>query len=108
LNEIIARYSTNQDYQPYNLVEEFEKRGLFVKRGEQYTTPMRFGQSIDDYIESFHARNGLSRKRMGVEQANTFDREMRELVCGFSSHGRVELQVRGYVVCGIPQASKTL
>jgi hypothetical protein len=79
LRPIIAQYSTNLDYQPYDLVEELVQRDLFAPAGKLRTTPLAFEQPIDDYIESFHSRNGFSRERMGAEQAAAFDREMRAL-----------------------------
>jgi hypothetical protein len=46
-----------------------------------------FEQSIDDYIESFHSRNGLSRERMSPEQADAFDEEARKFLLGAHSDG---------------------
>ena len=47
------------------MLAEFERHGLFQKVGEKATSPVPFVQSIDDYIESYHARSGFSRERMG-------------------------------------------
>jgi phosphoglycolate phosphatase-like HAD superfamily hydrolase len=80
---IIQRFSTNQEYQPYNLVEELERRRLFQKQGEPKMTPVPFQQSVNSYIESFHARNGFSRHRMTKEAPSVFDEEVRKLVSPF-------------------------
>lgn len=102
LGEIIPRFSTNKDFQPYNLLFELEQRNLFQKRGAATTAPIPFVQSIDDYIESFHSRNGLSRDRMGEETARAFDDEMRNVVSPFQQDGQITLQVKGRIVWGIP------
>lgn len=100
---IISRYSTNQDYQPYDLVEELESRGLFQKRGETQTKFIPWRVSIDEYIEARHSQNGLSRDRMGKERAAAFDAELRRLLLRFCREGKLELQVYAKVVWGIPK-----
>jgi SAM-dependent methyltransferase len=104
LRSLIQRSSTNQKFQPYDTIEELERRGLFTKVGEQRTAPMPFTQPVDDYIESFHARNGFSRERMSQEMADAFDNELRRLLVGFCPDGNVTMQVTARVVWGRPQA----
>jgi hypothetical protein len=60
-----------------------------------------FEQSVDDYIESFHSRNGFSRERMSPEQADAFDEEARKILLGTQSDGVMTMQVVGKVVWGI-------
>ncbi|HZU68699.1 MAG TPA: class I SAM-dependent methyltransferase [Ktedonobacteraceae bacterium] len=103
IGPIISRYSTNRHFQPYDLIEELEKRGLFQKAGEKETAPVLFVQSVDDYIESYHSRNGLSRERMGEENAAAFDREVREVVTPMAKDGMLEFQISGHVIWGLPQ-----
>ena len=107
IGPIIRRYSTNRYFQPYDLVEELEKRSLFQKCGEKETSPVPFIQSIDDYIESFHSRNGLSRERMDEEMAADFDREVREVISLSAKEGMLEFQVTARVIWGIPQQFST-
>ncbi len=103
LRRIIRRYSTNRYFQFYDLIEELEKRNLFQKHGEKETASVPFVQSIDDYIESFHSRNGLSRERMGEEMAAAFDKEVRKVVSPLAKEDMLELQIAGHIVWGIPQ-----
>jgi len=105
LREIIPQYSTNKDFEPYDLIEELEKRGLFQKVGEKTTAPVPFEQSIDDYIESFHSRNGFSRERMTPEQAVAFDQEARRILLKSHADGVMSLQVVGSVIWGLPMGS---
>lgn len=102
---LIRRFSTNRKFQPYDTIEELERRGLFTKAGEQHTAPIPFTQPIDAYIESFHARNGFSRERMSGEMADAFDSEVRTLLAGFCPDGKVTMQVTARVVWGKPQTN---
>ena len=100
--KIIPTYATNQDFVPYNLVEELESRNLFHKNGEKSAKPVSFQQIIEDYVESFHSMNGFSRERMTEEAAHGFDSEVRELVSKYCPEGEMELQSVGKVVWGNP------
>lgn len=100
---ICARYSTNRDYQPYSLLHELTVRGLFEQVGEQRTTPVPWQQSVADYVESFHARNGLSRERMMPQAAAAFDAEMTALVQPFAENGMLAMELRSTVTWGKPK-----
>ena len=102
LSETIGRYSTNRFYQPYDLVKELESRVLFHSLGEVQTAPAPFSQTIEDYVESFHSRNGFSRDRMDAENAAAFDAECDRLVRQFAQGGEITLGVVGLVNWGIP------
>ena len=102
LGRLIPRYSTNRDFQPYDLLEELEKRSLFQKQGERQTAPLPFVQSIESYVESFHSMNGFSRDRMAPEMAAGFDAELTEAVSRFATDGKIELQIIGTVIWGKP------
>jgi len=104
LIKLIKRLTTNRDYQPFDLIKELEVRGLFQLRGEKRTVPVPFVQSLDDYIESFHAMSSLSRDAMGEEAVTDFDNELRSLVSRLSSKEEVELQIIGTVAWGRPQS----
>ncbi len=101
LFSIINHYSTNQDYQPTDLIDELTIRGLFKEQGRQQTAPVTFTQSIEHYLESWHARNGLSRQRMGA-QAAVFDQEIRQLLLEHCPSGQVQTTLTGHVIWGKP------
>jgi SAM-dependent methyltransferase len=88
---IIGVYSTNREYQPYNLVEELERRSLFENLGETRTAAEPWTPTIDEYVELRHSQNGLSRQRMG-ESAAAFDREIRLAIDGLIRDGEIALQ----------------
>lgn len=101
---ICARYSTNREYTPYNVIDELTQRGLYDIVGRQTTASVPFVQSVDHYIESFHARNGLSRARMTAVDAAAFDAEIRTIVEPYATHGQIELQVHATIAWGKPGA----
>jgi len=102
LATLIARFSTNRDYRPYDLATELHRRGLFVEAGRRTTLPVAFKQSIDEYVESFHTRNGFSRQRMTIQAAAAFDRALNELVSGHCVDGTVRGETRAQVIWGTP------
>jgi hypothetical protein len=102
LQQIINRYSTNREYQPYDLIQELTQRGLLRVAGSERTEYGPFTQSIDDYIESIHSRNGFSRDRMTAAAALAFDRAARETLQPDAIKDRVTLHVSGSVVWGTP------
>jgi SAM-dependent methyltransferase len=103
LIELIGRYSTNGVYRPYDIAHELTVRGLFDVAGQQTVIGAPFAQSADDYVESFHSRNGFSRERMGAA-ADAFDRELHELVRAHAPTGVVEAKVTSTVFWGKPRA----
>ncbi|MCP3986136.1 MAG: class I SAM-dependent methyltransferase [bacterium] len=100
LLEAILRYSTNREFRPYALVGELEKRGLFIEEGRQVFGPVPFSQSIDDYVESIHSRNGFSRDRMEPADAAAFDERVVRLTRPFGRRGRIDLRIRVTLVWG--------
>lgn len=99
---LIPRYSTNQAYQPYDLIQELTSRGLFREVGRRTIHGGSSSQPIDDYIESFHTRNGFSRERMPLDQAHRFDDAARSLVGPFAKNGVVSGVTTTSVVWGLP------
>jgi SAM-dependent methyltransferase len=99
---VLSRYSTNRDFRPIVLVDELQARRLFDMQGEARTEPVTFTQPVEDYVESFHARNGFSRQRMTPDNADAFDRAARDVVAAHCPDGVVRLQIRGHIVWGRP------
>lgn len=100
LGELIDQYSTNQEFEPYDLVDELSSRGLFSKQGEQKTAPVPFRQTVAAFVESCFSRNGFSRERMGEERAVAFETAVTDLVLSYLSEDTFEIQISGYVVWG--------
>jgi ubiquinone/menaquinone biosynthesis C-methylase UbiE len=101
LEELISRYSTNREYQPYNVIDELIERNLITIERRIRTEPVPFTQSVDDYIESFHSRNGLSRQRMS-DGGEAFDRELAALVARYSDSDDLTFDLSVSVTIGCP------
>ena len=99
---VIDRYSTNRDYRPYDLRQELECRGLFRETGRYRSDPVPFDQAVDDYVNSYHARNGFSRDRMDPAAVDAFDRAMTAVVASHVAGDTVRLMVSGDIIWGIP------
>lgn len=100
--EMVVEVSTNREFQPYNLVDELVSRGLFEPLGRAESAPEPFRQTIDEYIESWHSRNGLSRNRLSAEAATRFDSGVREIAESLATDGKLELSVSAQVIWGRP------
>lgn len=103
---LCARYSTNQEYAPYNLMEELKQRHLFELHGSLETQPVRFVQSGEDYLRSLHSRNGLSYERMNQQVAKEFDEAVRKALSPFLHNGQLTLTVLNSVEWGKPLAPR--
>ncbi len=103
LMRLIRQYSTMRNYQPFDLIEELQVRGLFQPLGHRETTPATSRQTIEDYVASFHSRSSLPRSRMPPADIAAFDNRLRELVEPWSNKGTIELETVASVVWGVPR-----
>jgi len=75
-DELVKKFSTNPDYRPYpphDMVADWERSGIFEKRGEKKTAPVPFYHTPEEYTEWLHSRSSLTRGSMGREKAAEFD-----------------------------------
>jgi SAM-dependent methyltransferase len=101
---LIVRYTTNREYQPYDLVEELTSRGLFRLEGKELIEAEPFSQRVADYIESIHSRNGFSRDRMPPDDAAAFDAAAHALIAPHAPGGMVALRIGAALRWGQPLA----
>ena len=97
LRALIRACSTNQDYAPYDTVTELESRRLVTIAGQAHTDMVVHHRRIDDYVESFHSRNGFSRARLTTERAREFDERLKRLVRRYCPDDVVYLPLRARV-----------
>lgn len=97
---LIARFSTNREFESHDLLEELTSRRLLVVEGRMAEPLGPFAQSIDDYVTSLHSRNGLSRDRMTAEAAAAFDDGVRAAVAPHATDGIVTMSSATRVVWG--------
>ena len=102
LRDLFRRYATNPTYQPFDMIEELEKRRLFQKMGEICTLLVPFEQSVENQVEAFHSQSSLSRDHMTPENAAAFDTEVRDLLNSYAQDGKVTIQIYGHIVWGKP------
>jgi len=57
---------------------------------------------VDDYIASWHSRNGFSRERMHASSALEFDARVRELVMPYAQAGCLRYDVQVALAWGVP------
>ncbi|HTO09312.1 MAG TPA: methyltransferase domain-containing protein [Myxococcota bacterium] len=105
LRRLIATHSTNRGFRPYDLIEELASRGLFRELGRRRTPPEPVVQSLADYVESFHSRNGFSRERMTERAAAEFDASLRTAVLSHTPDGLVRGTGSALVVWGAPASA---
>ncbi len=103
LSRLVARYATNREYRPYDLVSELSERELFAEVGRVVTGAVGCEQPIDSYVESFHTRSGLSPERMSATAAEAFDDALRRLVVAYCPDGMVCGQTTATLVRAEPR-----
>ena len=97
---LLARFSTNRDFEPFDLVDELVKRRLYRVQGRLPLRPQPFTQPLEDYVTSFHSRNGFSRARMGDAEVRAFDDGVRAVMAPHAADGMVTLPIVTRVVWG--------
>ena len=100
LGALLREYSTNREYRPYDLVSELTRHELFLEAGRRTTAPVDCAQTLADYVESFHTRNGFSRARMTAAAAGAFDVALQRLVASSSADGWIRGVTQATVVWG--------
>ncbi len=102
---ILGQYSMNKDYRPYDMTtiaSELQQQGLFQETGMKETEPVEFNQSIEDWIESVHARNGFSRDRMDPADAAECDRKLTQVIVRHCPDRMMTMKMKGRVIWGKP------
>lgn len=97
---LYRRFSTNQDFEPFDLVDELIARRYLIVEGRLTPRPDPFPQAIDDYVTALHSQNGFSRDRMAAADAQAFDDAVREAVAPHARNGVLTLQIGTRVVWG--------
>ena len=95
----------NTAFTPYTMmtvVTELEQRQLFQLHGSYETAPITFQQSLDAWVESFHARNGFSRDRMDAGAASACDAALRAAIQPYCPDGIVKQSIAARILWGAP------
>ena len=97
---LFRRFSTNKDFEPFDLVDELTARRYLAVEGRMSQRPEPFTQSIDDYVTSLHSQNGFSRDRMPAADVSAFDAAVRAAVTPYTRNGMLTVPVVARVVWG--------
>ena len=98
---LIQKYSTHTGWEPFDLEAELGARGLLTVEDRASFALPRFRQSVDDYVESFHARASFVRERM-PGTAGEFDAALRLLVDPYADDGQLTVDLSYAVTWGRP------
>jgi SAM-dependent methyltransferase len=104
---LFGRFSTNRDFEPFDLVDELTGRGYLTVHGRMTLPPEPFAQSIDDYVTSLHSQNGFSRDRMPAADASAFDAAVRAAVAPHAHDGLLTVPVLARVAWGRVEADRS-
>lgn len=78
--KIVRTYSTTKNFKPYSVVDMLLEQG-YISNVDVIEIPIEtVTQSHNEYIASFHARNGFSLDRMSPDQANAFDSDIKKVL----------------------------
>jgi hypothetical protein len=95
----------NKEFRPYDnrtLVRELQTRRLFETVAEKETQTIALRQSVGQYVQSFHARNGLSRDRLGEQLSHEFNTQLTALMAPHCPDGYMTLDIYSRVIWGLP------
>ena len=95
--KVVKTYSTTRNFKPYSIVKLLQERGYIANPKAIELPGEALSQRSDDYVASFHARNGFSLDRMTADQATAFGAGIRKVLTdnGFESEvtGQVFFEV---------------
>jgi SAM-dependent methyltransferase len=107
------RYSSVQNYQEYDLVEELTKRDLFTLEGTRRCAPQPWRPTLEEYLDARHSQSGFARARMGEAAAAEFDAAVTEALERLVASGditttgdRFELEAGANVSWGTPSGRR--
>ncbi|EAR10638.1 class I SAM-dependent DNA methyltransferase [Reinekea blandensis] len=87
--QIIQKYSTTRNFKPYSIVKLLQEQG-FISNVTAIDLPGEaLTQHIDEYVASFHARNGFSLERMDTDQARAFGTDIRQVLTDYGFENEV-------------------
>ncbi|MEN0063977.1 MAG: class I SAM-dependent methyltransferase [Myxococcota bacterium] len=100
LHRLIAQWSTNQDFEPYDAVELLVTRGWFEPAGRWQAAPTVLHVPIATWLLSLHSRNGFGPGRMGLAAKEAFDREASAILEARFPDGHARVDFAPEVVWG--------
>jgi hypothetical protein len=103
LSVLIGEFSTNVEYEPYDLIQSLRDAGVFEPVGTTAASRVTVTESIDQVITRLHSMNGLAPRALG-SQLETFDHRARDLLESLAPTKQISTDVRPLIWWGYPQA----
>ena len=100
LGPIYSSYAAKTDFTRKDVVEELERRGLFVQTGTRTTAPEPWRPTLEELIGCHHSQSGFVLEKMSDPEG--FDRELAAVIDELvpARDGRYELDVVATVTWG--------
>lgn len=102
LGALVARYSTNRAYRPYDLLAELDARRLFAVEGT-HRIDAETTATVDEVLTHWHSRNGLAVHAMREATAAAFDAEARAVLAPFADGGLLRVPAGAEITWGRPR-----
>ena len=107
LTGAFAAAATGATATPATSTNNASAAGIHHATAKHTTAAVGFRQTVEQYIESIHARNGFSRQRMTETAAREFDEAVRGIVTPHAVEGCVEITTVSTIVWGRPMVLRT-
>ena len=101
MGELITCYSTNREYERYDLLQEARRtQAVCAGRADADASYPLFTNAGRIY-RVFYSRNGLSRERMGLN-ADAFDAHLKAIIAHYQPGPVLEFELTASLVWGRP------
>ena len=102
--EFIKEFSANQDHVSFNLIDALVEAALFQVSGKWQSQGTPWRPTVQDFLDFRHSQNGGARDRMGPDQAEAFDKAVRDRIHEQADAGTAKIEdgrLQGTVVADI-------
>jgi ubiquinone/menaquinone biosynthesis C-methylase UbiE len=103
LRQLINEFSTNHEYERYDLIPSLSAAGVFELVGTARATRATVTESIERVISRLHSMNGLAPTALG-HRLGAFDRRARDLLLRLAPTGTISTDIRPIIWWGYPRA----
>lgn len=103
LNYIERLIGTKPTWNPSALEAPLIEHVDFAQHGHHITAPVRFRQTIADYVQCQHSRATFALETMDPDLATAFDRDLAAMVEPYAKDGWIEFDVQSRITWGRPR-----
>jgi Methyltransferase domain len=99
LVKLIGEFSTNHEYEPYDLIPALRDAGLFELLGTATAARTTVTEPIERIITRLHSMNGLAPAALG-DRLDAFDRSASDVLASLAPTGTISTDIRPIVWWG--------